>query len=183
MKSILENRPQLSAEIEKVAEVALYLWQKGWAERNGGNITVNITEYVDSEMQINRLIDKGNAPEFAVVVFDLNGLKIINDTFGHQAGDKFIKDGCSIICGVFKHSPAFRIGGDEFVAIVQEEDYRNIESLMKRMENINMKNLKDGDVVIAAGMARYHKDKNVAAVFSRADTEMYNNKLYLKGLS
>ncbi len=139
--------------------------------------------YVDSEMQINRLIDKGNAPEFAVVVFDLNGLKIINDTFGHQAGDKFIKDGCSIICGVFKHSPAFRIGGDEFVAIVQEEDYRNIESLMKRMENINMKNLKDGDVVIAAGMARYHKDKNVAAVFSRADTEMYNNKLYLKGLS
>lgn len=50
MKSILENRPQLSAEIEKVAEVALYLWQKGWAERNGGNITVNITEYVDSEM-------------------------------------------------------------------------------------------------------------------------------------
>jgi ribulose-5-phosphate 4-epimerase/fuculose-1-phosphate aldolase len=37
MKSILENRPALAAEVNKVAEVAGYLWQKGWAERNGGN--------------------------------------------------------------------------------------------------------------------------------------------------
>ena len=47
MKSILENRPALAAEVDKVAEVAGYLWQKGWAERNGGTITVNITEHVD----------------------------------------------------------------------------------------------------------------------------------------
>ena len=51
MKSILENRPALAAEVEKVAEVAGYLWQKGWAERNGGNITVNITEYIDDEIK------------------------------------------------------------------------------------------------------------------------------------
>ena len=51
VKSILENRPELKAEIDKVAEVAGYLWQKGWAERNGGNITINITEYVDDEIR------------------------------------------------------------------------------------------------------------------------------------
>ena len=51
MKSILENRPALAAEVNKVAEVAGYLWQKGWAERNGGNITVNITEFVDDEIR------------------------------------------------------------------------------------------------------------------------------------
>lgn len=51
VKSILENRPALKAEIDKVAEVAGYLWQKGWAERNGGNITINITEYVDDEIR------------------------------------------------------------------------------------------------------------------------------------
>ena len=50
MKSILENRPALKAEIDKVAEVAGYLWQRGWAERNGGNITINITEHVDAEI-------------------------------------------------------------------------------------------------------------------------------------
>ncbi|MDE7304874.1 MAG: rhamnulose-1-phosphate aldolase [Alistipes sp.] len=51
MKSILENRPALRAEIEKVAEVAGYLWQKGWAERNGGNITVNVTEHADEAIR------------------------------------------------------------------------------------------------------------------------------------
>ncbi len=51
MTSILDNRPQLKAEVEKVAETAGYLWQKGWAERNGGNITVNITEHVDEKMR------------------------------------------------------------------------------------------------------------------------------------
>ena len=49
--SVLENRPELRREIEKVAEVAGYLWEKGWAERNGGNIVVNVTEYVDDRMR------------------------------------------------------------------------------------------------------------------------------------
>ncbi len=51
MTSILDNRPALKAEIDKVAEVAGYLWTKGWAERNGGNITINITEWVDDAMR------------------------------------------------------------------------------------------------------------------------------------
>ena len=50
MKSILEQRPALTQEIEKIAEVAGYLWQNGWAERNGGNITVNVTELVDDKI-------------------------------------------------------------------------------------------------------------------------------------
>lgn len=51
MKSILDNRPELSKQIWEVAEVAGYLWQKGWAERNGGNITINITDLVDDEIK------------------------------------------------------------------------------------------------------------------------------------
>lgn len=47
MKSILEGRPALEKEVMQIAEVAGYLWQNGWAERNGGNITVNITDWVD----------------------------------------------------------------------------------------------------------------------------------------
>lgn len=49
--SILDNRPALAACIGQIAEAAGYLWQKGWAERNGGNITVNITEYVDDDIR------------------------------------------------------------------------------------------------------------------------------------
>ncbi|MDR1884038.1 MAG: rhamnulose-1-phosphate aldolase [Prevotella sp.] len=51
MKSILDNRPELAGRVNEVAEVAGYLWQKGWAERNGGNITVNITDVVDDEIK------------------------------------------------------------------------------------------------------------------------------------
>ena len=48
MKSILDNRPALHAAVWQVAETAGYLWEKGWAERNGGNITVNITVKVQT---------------------------------------------------------------------------------------------------------------------------------------
>ena len=51
MKSILENRPALAKQVDEIAEVAGYLWQKGWAERNGGNITVNITVMIDDEIR------------------------------------------------------------------------------------------------------------------------------------
>ena len=57
MHSILDNRPALKAAVNQVAEVAGYLWQKGWAERNGGNITINITEYVDEAMKALPAID------------------------------------------------------------------------------------------------------------------------------
>lgn len=51
MQSILEGRPALKKEVDKIAEVAGYLWQNGWAERNGGNITVNITDLVDDDVR------------------------------------------------------------------------------------------------------------------------------------
>ena len=51
MKSILDNREVLAKKVYDVAEVAGYLWQKGWAERNGGNITINITDQVDDEIR------------------------------------------------------------------------------------------------------------------------------------
>ena len=49
--SILDTHPQLKATVDQVAEVAGYLWQKGWAERNGGNITVNITDQADDALR------------------------------------------------------------------------------------------------------------------------------------
>ena len=51
MKSVLENNPALAKQVADVAEGAGYLWQKGWAERNGGNITINITDVVDDTIK------------------------------------------------------------------------------------------------------------------------------------
>ena len=58
MKSILEGREGLKAVVYQIAEVTGYLWQKGWAERNGGNITVNVTEYMDDECKAMKAISE-----------------------------------------------------------------------------------------------------------------------------
>ena len=50
MESIIDNTPELKHQIDQVAEVADYLWQKGWAERNGGNIVVNVTDQINAQL-------------------------------------------------------------------------------------------------------------------------------------
>ena len=136
--------------------------------------------YIDAEAKLNNLIQENRAPAFAIIVFDLNGLKIINDTLGHQAGDQFIKDGCSLICDRFHHSPVYRIGGDEFVVIAQNRDYLQLDEILNSFRHTILENLHAGKIVIASGSAVYNGDKNVAAVFDRADKEMYEDKSQLK---
>ena len=136
--------------------------------------------YIDVEAKLNRFIEEKEDVEFATIVFDINGLKEINDTLGHQAGDEYIKSGCSIICNFFKHSPIYRIGGDEFVVIAQGRDYQNVDHIMAEFEKTNLDNQKNDKVVIACGAARYNGERNVAGVFDKADKRMYENKRQLK---
>ena len=136
--------------------------------------------YVDLEKQIDGKIDAGEPVSFAVVACDINNVKQVNDTRGHQAGDRYIREGCSMICNVFKHSPVFRIGGDEFVVVSQGMDYDSIDDLMLQMEEENRKSREAGGVIIACGMAKYSNQKNVSAVFEEADSIMYLNKRELK---
>ncbi|MCR5668820.1 MAG: GGDEF domain-containing protein, partial [Lachnospiraceae bacterium] len=137
--------------------------------------------YADAESKLNLMIQHDNAPNFAIIVFDLNGLKKINDTFGHQAGDQFIKDGCKMICNYFQHSPVFRIGGDEFTVIAQGSDLDNLTEIMTTIDKTNVRNQREGKVVIASGASRFQGDSVVADVFKRADSKMYKNKRFLKG--
>ncbi len=154
--------------------------------RNEANTDVltgvkNKHAYVDMESQLDKLIEEESVQDFALVVLDLNGLKDINDNLGHQAGDEFIRRGCALVCNIFRHSPVFRIGGDEFVVIAQGNDYKNINKLMDLLRERNEKNKEAGSVVVAGGMARFQNDSSVSAVFERADAEMYLNKKMLKG--
>ena len=118
--------------------------------------------------------------EFAIVILDVNDLKKINDTEGHNAGDQYIKDACKIICEIFKHSPVFRVGGDEFAIIAQGSDYNCIDELVKQVYEHNMEAKNSGGIVIACGMAKHKDEDSVAPVFERADQNMYDNKNELK---
>ena len=141
----------------------------------------NKHEYLEAEKQLNRRIAEHLHPEFAITIFDVNDLKKVNDTGGHQAGDKLIRDACKIICDIFKFSPVYRVGGDEFAVISQGNDYVSIEELVGKVANHNAEALRTGGIVIACGMAKYEYDASVAPVFERADHKMYENKTALKG--
>lgn len=140
----------------------------------------NKRAYADEEEYLNSFISAGSTPAFALVVCDLNGLKQVNDTLGHKAGDEYIKEGCHIICEAFSKSPVYRIGGDEFVAVVQGADYECIDTRIERIQRANRRNKKAGKVTIAVGVSKYEGDKFVSDVFERADKAMYANKKMMK---
>ena len=143
----------------------------------------NKNAYREFEETIQRKIDEKDVQPFALVVCDINNLKVINDTKGHQAGDEYIKASCMMICDMFSHSPVFRIGGDEFVVVLSNEDYINRNKILKKMRNAVIQNLKKEDgIVVASGMSEFDptKDKKITQVFDRADSLMYENKNFLK---
>lgn len=126
--------------------------------------------------------------DFGIAMIDLNFLKRINDDYGHEQGNIAIKKLSKIICNVFSHSPVFRIGGDEFVVILKNQDYLNINELENKFNSI-LKELSDKEnlepwerVSAAIGIAIYNplKDLSVESVFKRADKAMYANKKSMK---
>lgn len=136
--------------------------------------------YLDAENRLNRQIAENRQPEFAIVILDVNDLKKVNDSEGHQAGDQYLRDASKIICDIFKHSPVFRVGGDEFAIIAQGTDYDCIEELTGRLSDHNKSAFRSDGITIACGLARFDGDTCVATVFERADQNMYENKSIMK---
>ena len=138
--------------------------------------------YVDAEEELDRRISQKEKPAFAVAVFDLNSLKQINDTYGHEAGDRCIAAAASRISGVFGKCLVFRIGGDEFAVILEGAEYENCEELMALFNRKNVEQTAYGEIAIASGYAKYDEnaDGRFGDVFNRADREMYKCKKSLK---
>ena len=138
--------------------------------------------------KINEHIQEEPQFEFGVAMFDLNSLKQINDTLGHQCGDAAIIKLSKIICKLFSHSKVFRIGGDEFVAILQNEDYRNSKTIIEKFRKFMDKNVNDTSlpkeerISAPVGYASYDPiiDKTYSDVFNRADSDMYQEKNKMK---
>ena len=136
-------------------------------------------------------IDNPKGPlEFAFGVFDCDNLKYINDTYGHDKGDVYLKTACNLICRIFQHSPVFRIGGDEFAVILQNDDYRNRDELIakfrKNREEICEAAQNEWEKVnVTMGLAVYDPeiDPAVIDVARRADQRMYENKRRRKELN
>ena len=136
--------------------------------------------YLEAEEAMDRLIAEHRQPPFSIAVFDVNDLKSINDNYGHQTGDRCLRDASRLICDLFKHSPVFRIGGDEFAVISQGRDHERLAELIGQMNEHNREASLSGGVVFACGTSSFDNDESVAVVFARADHNMYENKAKLK---
>ena len=147
----------------------------------------NTNSYKAWVTDFDKEIKDGNL-DFGVMVLDINYLKETNDRYGHDVGNKLIAGVAGIISGIFKRSPVFRIGGDEFLVILQNRDLDEMELLLEKFDDecsneAIMPDKEDVPISVAKGFARYNSgiDFKFVDVFNRADDAMYENKRKIKG--
>ena len=150
----------------------------------------NKTAYDNEIKKMEYELETGEIRAFGIAMIDLNFLKKLNDTYGHEKGNIAIKKLCRLVCTTFDHSPVFRIGGDEFVVILRGQDFENAEDLSSSLQNKLVEIAKDDTlepwekVSAAIGIAVYDKeiDTNIVNVFKRADKKMYEHKKQMKAV-
>ena len=119
---------------------------------------------------------------FAVVMCDLNYLKVTNDKYGHSAGDDAITRAAHVICEHFPLSSVFRIGGDEFVVILTEHDFRIRQKLIydfgEHLKELDKDPHDINNISLSFGASEFHagEDPDFNTVYKRADERMYQMK-------
>lgn len=143
----------------------------------------NKAAYVECVDALYKRIKNKEKFNFSVVVVDINDLKKVNDTYGHEYGDILIQNAASVLKTVWDKKHIYRIGGDEFTVVLADVEKETLEKQMRRLEEeINNFNRNNGNDVLflqmAAGMSSYNRetDKEYMDVFRRADEAMYENK-------
>ena len=141
-----------------------------------------VVDALNNEMKINKDL------AFALAMIDINNLKGINDTYGHDHGDEYIIGAVKMMRKIFKNSAIYRIGGDEIIILLRDKDYENKEHLVDVIKKEFLKSTQNEKAVeyrrfsAAVGLAIYYRecDANVDSVFQRADKAMYQNKAEMK---
>lgn len=147
----------------------------GLANRNAFDVAINNLESGDKKNQV------------GIIGIDFDGLKKINDTFGHTAGDQFIKNGSSLIKRfVRKPDQLYRIGGDEFVILLLGKEVGQMKELMDKIEkntrDYNLSSEQKISFSMGCALFDHSRDKSLEDTFQRADTAMYQMKQEKKKL-
>ncbi|MBQ7454096.1 MAG: diguanylate cyclase [Selenomonadaceae bacterium] len=147
----------------------------------------NKTAYNETTTALDEKIFSGNAA-FAIIMIDVNFLKRVNDTYGHEYGNEYLINAAKLACKIFGEELVYRIGGDEFVVVLDGDNLARCDELVAQIRDAiknfaSNESLKPWEKISAAiGVAHYQPnvDKNAEEVFKRADADMYTNKLAMK---
>ena len=148
---------------------------------------LNRTAYFRYAQQLDDRIAAGTAA-FSILMIDVNFLKKVNDTYGHEKGNSYLKNAADLICSVFDSEHLYRIGGDEFVAVLEENAQSKAEEQVRTFREKVRKKQEDETlqpwekVSAAIGIAVYEKEKDQSSddVLKRADQAMYAAKTAMK---
>lgn len=182
MNTLIEKNQQLLEAHERIRQA------NDLANRDALTGIRNKNAYDTEVDKIEYRMEHDKFKEFGIAMIDLNYLKYINDNFGHEKGNMAIKKVCDLVCHHFSHSPVFRIGGDEFVVILENDDYKECQQKIQEFQDImeeiaNDTTLEPWERVSAAvGWTLFDPDTDncVQNVFKRADDFMYKNKKAMK---
>ena len=149
----------------------------------------NRTAYYDYNDVLNKKEDTGDA-DFSIVMIDINFLKRMNDTYGHEQGNLYLQHAADLIRKVFGEEHVYRIGGDEFAVILEGKAQEGAEERIRAFKE-EAAGLQADDslqpwekVSAAAGIAKYEKgrDASTEEVLRRADEAMYRDKIAMKAV-
>ena len=132
------------------------------------------------EEELRRLDTKRNLP-MTIIIGDVNGLKLINDSFGHSVGDDLLKKVAQVIKECCREDEIIaRIGGDEFVLVLPKVDAENAQNLIKRIKS-QMKNEKIENIPISVSFGfetRQNEEESIQEIIKKAEDYMYKKKLF-----
>lgn len=136
--------------------------------------------------EISNMMASKNDESFALIMFDLNDLKFINDNYGHNKGDEYIKNSCKFIKSIFP-CDLYRIGGDEFSLFITGELFKDWEVLYDNVKLLSYKanmrlapNVDEPSLAIGLVIHTSGGTDSLDDLMRKADAEMYANKLSVK---
>lgn len=171
-ESIKSTAKQLQVRIDYINNLAYYDKLTG---------VKNNTAYLSEVYRIREFLENGTAVP-AVFVIDVNNLKIANDTYGHEYGNELIISVAKQTVRCFGGECVYRIGGDEFVVLLQDKSYEECMELQRMFEQMESISSKGSMVSAAIGFAIYNpeEDSGYEDVFRNADARMYEKKIRMK---
>ena len=194
-----EKKSEATDEIEMLGlkirsmhkELNSYLaFVKDKANTDALTLVNNTTAYTERQKELESKIADGSAC-FSLAIFDINNLKSVNDQYGHHCGDLIIKAAADSLSAVFEAQDVFRIGGDEFIVIVEgmnkEQLEEKIGEVNKKIDEYNNSQKEcEATLAVSVGVTQFDpdNDKQLRDAFNRADDLMYaNKKEYYRDLS
>ncbi len=183
VKISYESGNELGLLVRSIREMAAKLEVYVYRDKLTG--VRNAASYAVKRMELEERRQSKPDIKYGVVIFDANFLKKVNDKYGHEAGNELIRRVADIITKVFADSLVYRVGGDEFAAILEGADYEDREALLQKFDETTATEylLFAGDKIeisVARGLGIHESGMDFADVTKNADDEMYKHKAAIK---